>query len=333
MIKKKDSILQKKEFVVDSNLKKWVKVAGFLVVIFFVFILLMFGLAYALSSLFGISVPSANISNLGSEKVALIKINGEIYTEASSGLFDSTSVVSSSDIVSYLEEIKNDSSIKGVIFEINSPGGSGVASEEISSAIKDLNKPTVSYIREVGASGAYWIASSTDHIFASKFATVGSIGVISGWLDFTDLLSDFNVKYQRFVAGANKDFGTPYRHITPAEEKRYQEQLDELHTLFIEEVAKGRGLDKKYVRDLADGFVFTGQGAVNNKLIDEIGGKKEAISYMEDVLGARVDIQEYYYESSIFDVFSTYSAYLYRNLGRGIGDVMFKEQNSMSIRT
>jgi protease-4 len=326
-------MIKKKEFTDSPSLFKWVKIALVFFVGFIVFVLVMFGLVFALSSFFGINVPTEDIPVLGSERVALVKIDGEIVTEGSSGLFSDSAVVSSSDIVSYLEEIRDDSSIKGVIFEINSPGGSGVASDEIVTAIRDLNKPTVSYIREMGASGAYWVASSTDYIYTNKFAMVGSIGVISGWLDFTDLLTDFNVKYQRFVAGDNKDFGTPYRHITPQEEKRYQAQLDELHTLFIQQVAEGRGLSEAQVRKIADGFVFTGQGAVDNQLVDDIGGKKEAIAYMESVLGTTVDVQEYYYEPNIWDVFSSYSSSLYRNIGRGLGDVLFKEKSSLSIRT
>jgi len=296
-------------------------------------IMLLICAAYFSSGLSGQNPSAEIVSELTTEKVAYVIVEGEIATTTDSALFSGASGASSTEIVSRLEDIRDDPSIKGVIFEINSPGGSGVASDEIATAIRDLNKPTVSYIRENGASGAYWVASSTDYIYANRFSTVGSIGVISGWLDFADLLSDFNVRYQRFVAGDLKDFGTPYRHITPSEEAKYQAQLDELHSMFISDVAKGRNLDEEYVRGLADGFIFTGQGAVDNGLADAIGGKKEAIAHMEEALGAKVEIVEYGYEFTIWDYFTVYSSSISRNIGRGIADVMFAKNNSLSIRT
>ena len=87
-----------------------------------------------------------------------------------------------------MEENKD---IKAIVLEINSPGGSAVASDEIASAVKKSNKPTVAVIREAGASGGYWIASSTDHIIANRMSITGSIGVISSYLEFSGLIEKY----------------------------------------------------------------------------------------------------------------------------------------------
>ena len=308
----------------------FLKIGVILLAVFLVFFLVVIGIVAVVASISPSTSPKIDFST---NQVALIKISGELSTESSSSLFMGSSGTSSSEIVSYLDEIKTDSSIKGVIFEINSPGGSGVASDEIAQAIRDMNKPTVSYVREIGASGAYWVASETDYIFANRASLVGSIGVISGWLDYSDLLSDFNVNYQRFVAGANKDFGTPYRHVTPEEEARFQAQLDELHNVFIEQVAKGRNLNEDYVRKYADGFVMTGQEAVNAKFVDALGGKKEAIKYLENRLGTQVDVSNYSYTPTVFEEIFGYSNQLSKSIGTGIGEVLFKQNQSLSIRT
>ncbi len=323
-------MIKKKISQIDPKSMYFLKIGVILFAVFLVFLLVLIGIIAIVAS---ISPSTSSKIDFSSNQVALIKISGELSTESSSSLFTGSSGTSSSEIVAYLDEIKNNSSIKGVIFEINSPGGSGVASDEIAQAIRDLNKPTVSFVREIGASGAYWVASETDYIFANRASLVGSIGVISGWLDYSDLLADFNVKYQRFVAGANKDFGTPNRHVTPEEEARFQAQLDELHTVFIEQVAKGRNLDEAYVRKYADGFVMTGQEAVNAKFVDALGGKKEAIAYLENKLGTTVDVSNYSYTPTVFEEIFGYSNQLSKSIGTGIGEVLFKQNRSLSIRT
>ena len=102
---------------------------------------------------------------------ALIKVSGPIYTGGGGGLFDDTT--SSEDVVRLLEKASKDSKVKAVILEINSPGGAPVATDEISEAVKSLgdeNITSVAWIRETGASGAYWIASSADHIIANRMS-------------------------------------------------------------------------------------------------------------------------------------------------------------------
>ena len=122
-----------------------------------------------------------------SEKIVIIPINGPLtISESGDGLL-TPRTGTTSDIISNVKKAKDDSSVKGVIFEIDSPGGTVVASEELASAVKNLGKPNVALIREVGASGAYWVASASDKIVASPMSITGSIGVISSYLEFSKL--------------------------------------------------------------------------------------------------------------------------------------------------
>ena len=154
--------------------------------------------------------------------VAVIPIKGVIMIDSEDSLF-ATSVASSTDIVKLIEKAESDPSIEAIVFDINSPGGAPVASAEIARAIAEAEKPTVAVIREVGASGAYWAASAADHIIANEVSITGSIGVLASYLEYGDLLAEYNVSYTRFVSGEHKDMGSPYREMTNEEEEIYQQ--------------------------------------------------------------------------------------------------------------
>lgn len=239
-------------------------------------------------------------------QVAHITISGPIMTQGSTDLFGSPTSASSEKVVEKIQSISESGNYDAIIFQINSPGGSGVASDEIATAIKDADIPTVAYIREVGASGAYWIASATDHIIANRMSTVGSIGVIASYLEFSGLLDDYNVTYQRFVAGENKDFGVPFREPTESERAQFQELLDEMHELFISEVAQNRKMDVQQIRNLADGSIYSGSQAYRNGLVDQIGGREQAIAYIETRLETEVTVVDLVDEPSFLDALAGY---------------------------
>jgi protease IV len=265
-----------------------------------------------------------------SGNVALIKVNGIITTQTSSSMFGSNDV-SSADIMDLLNNIKNDRSISAVIIEINSPGGSGVASDEISRAIKSLNKTTVSYIRDIGASGGYWVASASDHIIANRLSFVGSIGVMGSYLEFSGLLDDFNITYNRFVGGEYKDFGSPFRKPEESESAMFQNQIDQVHDIFIKEIAENRNMKEKDVREIAHGMIFTGVQAKELGLIDEFGGRQEAITYLEDKLNVSVNIIEFRKKVTFLDMLMGVMSSRSYNVGRGIGDSVVKSSIERKI--
>ena len=212
--------------------------------------------------------------------VALIKINGVIATESANSLF-SDQTASSEDIVNEIKKANEDKDIKAILFEINSPGGSAVASAEIAEAINKVNKTTVALIREIGTSGAYWAASACDKIVAHPLSVTGSIGVIGSYLEFSGLLEIYNVSYERLVSGKYKDFGTPMKELTPEERQIFQSTLDQIHEYFINAVAKNRGMDPEKVKEVATGRFYIGSEAKELGLIDVLGSRDEALQLIK----------------------------------------------------
>jgi protease-4 len=249
----------------------------------------------------------AAILTSGSESsdanTAIIKITGPISTESGSSVFSSGGA-SSTEIVRELQQARDDDNIKAVILEINSPGGSAVASDEIAQAVKAVraeNKTVVAWIREEGASGAYWVASSSDHIIANRMSITGSIGVISSYMQFDRFLARYNVSYNRLVAGNRKDIGDPFVNLTEENRRFMEAKLDRIHGFFIAEVAQNRNMSYDDVAKLADGQFFLGVEAKEAGLVDELGGKKEALAYVERRIGGKAKTVEYAPEKTFFE--------------------------------
>ncbi len=241
----------------------------------------------------------------GGANVAVIPVEGLILAGEVDSPFDG--VVTSDEILESIARAEEDEAIKAVIFRINSPGGSAVASDEVTRAIRSMKKPSVAVIREVGASGAYWVASAADHVIANPASITGSIGVLGSYLSFGRFLDEWNVTYNRLVSGELKDVGTPFRELTPAEEQFLQGKLDAIHELFIREVARNRNLSVAAVRELADGRFFLGAEAVKAGLIDEVGTEEEALDWINATLGFTPVSVEYRGEESLISLLASLS--------------------------
>lgn len=194
--------------------------------------------------------------------------------------------------------------LRGLIVEINSPGGAVVACKEIADAIKDLRIATVAWVRDVGASGGYWVASACKRIVADRCSTIGSIGVLSPHLEFSELMKKYGVKYEGFKAGAYKDMGIPFKKTTEKERKLIRDQLNKLHEMFIREVADNRGMEEKDMKKLSQGQVYLGEEAREAGLVDKLGGRAEAIRQCEITGNFRhfmvVDIEDFREEMMYF---------------------------------
>jgi len=282
---------------------------------------------FLFSSLMAFILNLGGQNNVLSYNTAIIPIKGAISTEQSGGLFSSDGV-SSIDTINLIERAKNDPNVKAVIFEIDSPGGSPVATDEISTAIKDLrnnNITTVAWIRETGASGAYWIASSNEHIVANRMSIVGSIGVIGSYIEWYGLMNKYNVTYKRLVSGEYKDTGTPYRPLSTAEDDLLQAKLDKLHEYFISAVAQNRNMTIDSVRTLATGEIFLGVEAKDNGLIDELGGKEEAIKYIEHKLNITVSTKEFSKDKTFLESLMSAMNKNSYYLGEGVSSGLIKD--------
>ncbi|PIN74608.1 signal peptide peptidase SppA [Candidatus Woesearchaeota archaeon CG10_big_fil_rev_8_21_14_0_10_37_12] len=291
---------------------------GLSALMFLIFILFAF-------AIFGAFIP---VEELHDGNIAIIPLNGAIYTEQESSLFEG---IESQDIIDLIEKANENEKIKAIIFEINSPGGSPVATDEIAQAIKKTNKTTVAVIREVGASGAYWVATATDTIFANRMSLTGSIGVRASRLEFAGLLDDYNVTYRRLVAGHLKDAGSPYKEMTAEEQQLFQRLLDNLHTEFIHAVAENRNLPEEQVRQLATGFVYIGSEAKELGLIDAIGGKEEALHYIEEQLNIDAKPIEYTKPKTFFEQLGTMQTSAFTDIGKGMGSVFLERETQISF--
>lgn len=278
--------------------KRWLTAIGTIITLSIIATMIT-GMLYLV--LFGESAPFGN--------VGVINIRGIILTEKSRGAFSSPAT-SSEDVVKFLSDAKKDDNIKAVLLDINSPGGSAVASYEIAEAVKQVRqkKPVVSVIRESGASGAFWVATASDHIFANPLSSTGSIGVVSSYLEYAGLLDRFNVTYQRLVVGRYKDAGSPFKRLTGEEKRIIQGKLDIVGDVFVKAVAENRNLTLEKVREYATGMVFLGSEAKEMGLIDELGSKQDAIDFIEKKLNITAQLTEYQKVPSLIDVLSGASA-------------------------
>src|SRR6266704_1600797 len=190
-------------------------------------------------------------------------------------------ILDPNEVVDQLRKFADDDSIKAIIIHVNSPGGGVAASEEIYREVKrvrdEKHKRIVASIETVGASGAYYVSSATNKIYADKGSIVGSIGVIAQWVNYGDLLHWAKLKDVTMKAGEFKDTGNPTREMTPMEREYMQGLVDNMHTQFIQAVADGRHAKEDDIRAIANGKVWTGEQAFSLKLVDQIADFEGAV--------------------------------------------------------
>jgi len=171
--------------------------------------------------------------------------------------------------------------VKAIILHIDSPGGGAAASQEIYHEVlrirEEKHKKIVASVESMGASGAYYIASACDKIYANPASVVGSIGVIMEWTNYGDLLRWAKMKNVVIHAGELKDAGDPTRDLTPKEEAYFQSLVDNMYGQFVHDVATGRHTTDDKIKPLATGQVWTGEQALSLGLIDQQGGFRIAL--------------------------------------------------------
>jgi protease-4 len=239
----------------------WVVIGGGA---FFLFVMAVFTLVYlAVKS----DQQTSTSAALFGDKIGVVELQGVIWE--------------SKPFIEQMKRYEDDSSIKAIIIEINSPGGGSEASQELYDYVKRYRdkkkKPVVSAIRTVGASGAYYVAAGTSKIYASRSSIVGSIGVIAQWVNYGDLLRWAKMKNVTIKAGELKDTGDPTRDLTPQEKAYLQELIDNMHGQFIHDVADGRKMKEDDIRALASGRVWTGEQAEGLKLVDKVADFQTAV--------------------------------------------------------
>ena len=210
-------------------------------------------------------------------KVAVISLSGPIQSDSSSGFLFGGSVITPESVRTELERARNDAGVKAVVIQINSPGGSVAASQEIVNLLEQVKKPVVISMSDLAASGAYYISAGTDKIVALPGSLVGSIGVISEMPNLKGLFDKLGIDMQVVIAGEHKDMYAGFRELTPEEKAILQDMTDQLYDQFVLVVAQGRHLSEDKVRELATGQLYTGTQAKQLGLVDELGGLQTAI--------------------------------------------------------
>jgi protease-4 len=238
---------------------------------------------------------------LAVEHIAKVKISGTITED--------------DDLVEQLEKIRKSPAAKGLILEINSPGGTTAGGEQLFDEVRRVaaDKPVVAEITGLGASAAYMVAASADHIVARKTSIVGSIGVLVEFPDVTGLMDKVGVKLEAIKSSPLKAEPSPFTPTTDDERAMVQKLISDSYDWFVGLVADRRRLPRDQVLKLADGSIFTGRQAVANKLIDEVGGEREAIAWLAKK-GVSPDLKVIEWKSA-----SSRSLFFSRALARLVG--------------
>lgn len=223
----------------------------------------------------------------GSCNIAVLPIEGVILPFY--GFDDYPLAITPGSVRDFVSKAEDDINIKGLLLEINSPGGTPVAAEQISNYINDSSLPTVSLIGDVGASGAYLVAASTETIIASAMSDVGSIGVTMSYLENTAKNEEEGISFVELTSGKFKEAGNPNRELSEEERALFEADLKIVHDEFVRQIAELRNKSVEEIQALADGSSMPGIKAMEKGLIDQIGNRTTAKEAFSGKLGLGVD--------------------------------------------
>ncbi|MAG21937.1 MAG: signal peptide peptidase SppA [Candidatus Diapherotrites archaeon] len=274
-----------------------------LVIVLFLGIIVLIGLAMVVSFLFSfdVSLPMA------SSGIAVIPIKGEIVMDGAAF----SDQMSAMEIADAIDRAASDPSIGAILLEINSGGGSVVATRQIVEKVSKAKekKPVVSWVSEVGASGAYYVAAASDHIVADADSITGSIGVISVFPNIEGLLEKLGITVTVLKEGEHKDIGSMFSELSEEDKEIIQNLLSGAFARFKDDIIKFRGdqLERTRFEQVADGRILNGEQALDLGLIDELGTRDGAIEAVKTLAGIENPIFTDYGKSepTLLELFSS----------------------------
>ena len=218
----------------------------------------------------------------GPTRIAYVVGEGDI-TRGGTYENGSESGITATGLVKTLRQVANDASIKGVIFRIDSPGGDGIASDDILNAAKELSakKPLIVSMSDLAASGGYMIAMTGDPLLAYPNTLTGSIGVFFGKVDLKGLLDKIGVSDTILTRGRFAGIDNPTRPLTDAERAKLRNEIEIFYRNFVETVANARKRPYDQIEPLAQGRVWVGAEAKRNGLVDDLGGLDRAVELIK----------------------------------------------------
>ncbi|MFQ5966668.1 MAG: signal peptide peptidase SppA [Acidimicrobiia bacterium] len=182
--------------------------------------------------------------------------------------------------------------VKAIVFRVDSPGGSAVASEVVrreTIRAKEAGKPVVVSMGDVAGSGGYWVSAAADRIVSQPGTITGSIGVVYGKLVTRSAWGRLGVSWDEVHLGENATFSSPDRRYTAAERERFDAYLDAVYDDFKARVSEGRILDLEVVEEVAKGRIWSGRDAHRLGLVDELGGLERAVALAKELVEIPVD--------------------------------------------
>ena len=209
-----------------------------------------------------------------------------VYAE---GQTDVSSGMEAAKLSGIIRDLADNGKVKAIVLRVNSPGGAADAADYVNDAVNYANtyKPVVVSMGNVAASGGYWVSMSADHIVANPYTITGSIGVIGTWFYDNGLNSKAGINFDTIKRGAHSDlnmgFLVPYRNLTTQEEAQYRKYITDLYNIFIDKAAFGRDMEKADIEKAAQGRIFSGTRALEEGLVDSIGGIPEAIKIAREL--------------------------------------------------
>jgi protease-4 len=199
---------------------------------------------------------------------------------------DITGIITKSDeTIKLIHTYRDDPSIKAIVLRIDTPGGSVAPVQEIHSELQKIDKPIVASMGGTAASGGYYVACAADTIMANPGTLTGSIGVIMQFTRLKGLYDKIGLEHQVIKSGEFKDTGSPFRELTEKEQEVLQATVDDVYNQFVDTIFEARKslLSRPEIVELADGRIFSGQQALDSKLLDRLGNLPEAIKYAAEL--------------------------------------------------
>lgn len=232
------------------------------------------------------------------KSIAIIYGTGGITSGKSSdgGLFGGETM-GSETLIKAIKDARENDEVDAIVFRVDSPGGSALASELITREVKrctegDKKKPFIVSMSDVAGSGGYYVACQADSIVAMPTTITGSIGVISGKLNYAELQKKIKLNHETLRRGEHADMYAGYRSFTDEEWDKLRGHIDQFYQTFISQVADGRGMDTSAVNAVGQGRIWSGKAAEKNGLIDKTGGLDLAIDMAARAAGIK-DGEEY----------------------------------------
>lgn len=209
-----------------------------------------------------------DLAGAGVNHIAKVRVEGTITED--------------DELLERIERVRKSASVKGVILVVDSPGGTTAGGEAIFEAVRKLaaDKPVVAQVGTLAASAGYMIASAADHIVARQSSIIGSIGVLVQFPDITGLMEKVGIKLEEVKSSPLKAEPSPFNPTTDEERAMLRSMIMDSYDWFVGLVDERRPMTRSEVMAVADGSVFTGRQALQKKLVDELGGEDQAVTWL-----------------------------------------------------